>query len=54
VALDPRGSSRRAYQLIGLPTTVFIDSAGAIKEIHPGPLSATELRHGVTTIFAAP
>jgi peroxiredoxin len=54
VALDPRGSSRRAYQLVGLPTTVFIDSAGVIRQVHPGPLSAAELRQGVAMIFVAP
>jgi peroxiredoxin len=54
VALDPRGSSRRAYQLIALPATVFIDSAGVIQRFHSGPMRADELRSNVAVIQAAP
>jgi len=54
VLLDPRGSSRRAYQLVGLPTTVFIDSAGIIQRVHTGPLTAAELKQNVATIHAVP
>ncbi|HVT38910.1 MAG TPA: TlpA disulfide reductase family protein [Gemmatimonadaceae bacterium] len=54
VLLDPRGSSRRAYQLVGMPTTVFIDSAGIIQRVHTGPLTAAELRQNVAMIHAVP
>lgn len=53
VVIDTRGSSRRAYELIGLPTTVFIDSAGVIRGFHSGPLRAEELRAGVALILQA-
>ena len=36
VALDMRGRSRRTYRLVGLPTTVFIDSAGTIMQCNRG------------------
>lgn len=51
VALDPRGRSRRSYRLIALPTTVFIDSAGTIRAVHSGPISARQLAEGIATIL---
>lgn len=50
VALDQRGRSRRTYRLLALPTTVFIDTAGIIQEVHSGPISATELASGLAAI----
>lgn len=38
VAIDPRGRTRRNYRLIGLPTTVFVDSTGVIRRVVSGPL----------------
>jgi len=52
VALDQRGSVRRNYRLVGLPTTVFIDSAGIIRRIHPGAISREELDRGVAAILS--
>ena len=51
VALDERGRSRRTFRLVGLPTTIFIDSAGVMQRIHMGPISREELDRGVATIF---
>jgi thiol-disulfide isomerase/thioredoxin len=51
IALDQRGRARRAFRLVGLPTTVFIDSAGVIQQIHRGPISREELDRGLSTIF---
>jgi cytochrome c biogenesis protein CcmG, thiol:disulfide interchange protein DsbE len=51
VALDPRGRSRRNYKLIALPTTIFVDSAGVIRTVHPGPISVKQLAEGVGTIL---
>jgi thiol-disulfide isomerase/thioredoxin len=53
VVLDTRGRSRRAYRLIGLPTTVFIDTAGMIKKVVSGPISAEQLAVGLSTIGIA-
>lgn len=50
VALDTRGRSRRTYRLVGLPTTVFIDTAGTIRQVQPGPVSPEELARGLALI----
>jgi hypothetical protein len=50
VVLDPRGRSRRAYRLIGLPTTVFIDTTGIITTVVSGPISPEQLAIGLSTI----
>jgi len=51
VALDQRGKARRTYRIVGHPTTVFIDSAGTIRQIHMGPISGEELDRGVAAIL---
>ena len=50
IVLDERGRSRRAYRLIGLPTTVFIDTAGVITRVVSGPISRESLSLGLATI----
>ena len=54
VALDKRGRTRRTYRLVGLPTTVFIDSAGTIVQMQPGPLSEEALARGLALIVKEP
>ena len=51
VLLDARGRSRRSFQLVGLPTTVFIDRGGTIQVVHTGPLSSAGLARGLATIL---
>lgn len=53
VLLDKVGSSNRTWRLIGLPTTVFIDTAGVIRQINWGPLPAGELDRGLATILTS-
>lgn len=50
VVLDKVGSSYRTWKLLGLPTTVFIDSAGVIRQINSTPLAGGELERGLSTI----
>lgn len=50
IALDQRGKARRTYGLIGLPTTVFVDSGGVVQRVHIGPLSAADLAEGISAI----
>lgn len=50
VVLDARGRSRRDYRLVGLPTTVFIDTAGVITRVVSGPVSREQLALGLATI----
>jgi len=51
VALDLRGRSRRSYLIFGLPTTVFIDTAGVVQRIHRGPISREQLDRAVAAIL---
>ena len=51
VAMDPRGKSRRSYRLIGLPTTVFIDSGGILRQVTSGPITPSQLARGLTMIL---
>ena len=53
IALDQRGKTRREFRLVGLPTTVFIDSAGVVQLVHMGPISREDLDHGVSLISPA-
>ena len=53
VVLDPRGRSRRNYRLLGLPTTVFVDSAGVIRHVVSGPLGRDQLGLGLASIGIA-
>ena len=52
VALDQRGRARQAFRLFGLPTTVFIDTAGVIQQIHTGPITRDELVRDLAGIIA--
>ena len=51
IALDVRGRSRRVYRLVGLPTTVFIDTAGTIRQVQPGPVSEEAFARGLAMIL---
>lgn len=53
VALDTRGRARRDFRLVGLPTMVFVDAAGVIRGVHPGPITAAEFDHGLAAIIPA-
>jgi peroxiredoxin len=53
VVIDPRGRSRRAYRLIGLPTTVFVDTGGVIRRVVSGPLGREQLALGLASIGIA-
>jgi peroxiredoxin len=53
IALDTRGRSRTAYRIIGLPTTVFVDTAGVVRRIHFGPIDGEALDRGIATILPA-
>lgn len=51
IALDNRGKARRDFRILGLPTTVFIDTAGVIRRIHRGPIDRAGLDAGVAAIL---
>ena len=39
IALDETGETAKTYRILGLPTTIFIDSNGIINEVFTGPLN---------------
>jgi peroxiredoxin len=51
IALDTRGQTLRAFRIVHIPTTVFIDSAGVIQHVHQDVISREELERGVATIL---
>ena len=51
VALDTRGRARRSFRLVGLPTMVFVDAAGIIQGVHPGPITSAEFDNGLAAIL---
>lgn len=53
VLLDKRGAVRRAYRIVGQPTTVFVDAGGVIKKVHVGLIEPDELDRGVALILSA-
>lgn len=54
IALDERGRSRQTFLIIGLPTTIFIDSGGVVRGVHVGPISREGLDSGIATILPRP
>jgi peroxiredoxin len=50
--LDPDGVVARQYQVLFLPSTVFINAQGLVTAIHRGPLSATQLKQYLARIMA--
>ena len=54
VLLDARGKVRQRYGLVSVPTTVFVDAAGLVRSLHPGPLTRTALNHGLEAILPPP
>jgi thiol-disulfide isomerase/thioredoxin len=53
VLLDERGRTRRRYDLVAIPTTVFVDTAGVVRLLHQGPLTPAALARGLTLILPA-
>lgn len=50
VAIDKKVSIFKAYNIGPLPTTIFIDKNGNIKEISKGEMSETQIRAAMTSI----
>lgn len=51
VPLDANGKLRRGYRLRAIPTTLFIDSSGVVRFVHPGPLTPEALGQGLAAIL---
>jgi thiol-disulfide isomerase/thioredoxin len=51
VVLDERGTMRDRYLLRGIPTSMFIDSAGVVRLVHQGPITAEAIHRGLAMIL---
>ena len=52
IALDEEGAVVDSYRVLGLPTTVFIDSDGIINEVFTGPLNKAYIESKITELQA--
>ena len=50
IVLDEDGSTVEAYRILGLPTTVFIDSRGVVNELFTGPLNKAYIESKITEL----
>lgn len=53
VVLDDKGTLRDRYTLLGIPTSVFIDSLGVVRMVHRGPIAREALERGLSLILPA-
>lgn len=51
VVVDSAGQIASKYKVTGLPTTVYIDSTGKISVVHPGAMTAEQLRYTLGQFF---
>ena len=54
VLLDENGRVRERFELVAVPTTVFVDSTGVIRRVHSGPISREALARGLDAILPGP
>ena len=52
VLLDPEGTVASHYQVLFLPSTVFVNADGVITGIHHGPVAAKQLEQYLTTLLS--
>jgi thiol-disulfide isomerase/thioredoxin len=50
LALDPDGAASRAFTVVNMPTTVFVNADGEIVSIHAGALDAAQLNTRINGI----
>jgi thiol-disulfide isomerase/thioredoxin len=51
VGTDDDGAIYEMFKGLGMPTTVFIDSDGVVREVHSGQLSADALREKIDDVL---
>jgi peroxiredoxin len=54
VLLDEKGTIRERYALLGIPTSVFIDTSGIVRLVQRGPMSREALQRGLSLILRNP
>ncbi len=53
IAVDPKGAVAGQYRVLGLPTHVFIDAEGIVRDVRVGPMNQDLMRQKLTTILPA-
>ena len=53
IVLDEDGSTAKTYRILGLPTTIFIDSSGTVDEVFTGPLNKAYIESKITKLRSA-
>lgn len=43
IVLDETGETAKNYKIVGLPTTIFIDSNGIVKQVFTGPINKARI-----------
>ena len=54
VLLDTKGKVRRRYGLVGVPMTVFVDTAGVVAAVYTRPMTPDLLQRGLKSILLLP
>jgi len=54
ILLDEKGKLRERYALLGIPTSVFIDTLGVVRMVHRGSIPNDALQHGLALILPNP
>ena len=52
IVLDETGETVKTYRIIGLPTTVFVDSNGIVNEVFTGPLNKAYIESKISELEA--
>jgi thiol-disulfide isomerase/thioredoxin len=50
IVLDEKGETVKTYRILGLPTTVFIDSNGIVNEVFTGPLNKAYIESKISEL----
>ena len=54
IVLDETGDTVKTYQIIGLPTTIFVDSNGIVNEVFTGPLNKAYIESKISELNQEP
>jgi peroxiredoxin len=54
IVLDETGETIKTYKILGLPTTIFVDSNGVVNEVFTGPLNKAYIESKISELSPAP
>jgi peroxiredoxin len=53
ILLDEDGEVVETYRILGLPTTIFIDSNGVVNEVFTGPINQAYIESKISELYSA-